>query len=156
MLPPTHRGYWAVFEDAKKQFIDRKKGWMYEADPFLTRREYEAAMLKAEKARGGRAVKVVRREDGMKGWQGVPVVDMGSEKRREVEELVRKYYVWNPTGIVMPKAIETVAVSELAALGFRKVHVEEACEWVKDREEALGLFMSFCKRWAIRLTLGPG
>lgn len=142
MLPPTHRGYWATFEDVKKQFFDRKKAWMYEADPFLTRREHEAAMLKAEKVRGGGAVKVVRREDGMKGWQGVPVVDMGSEKRREVEKLVRKYHLWNPAGIVTPKAIQTEIVSKLTALGFRKVHVEEACEWVKDQEEALGLFMS--------------
>lgn len=146
MLPPTHKGYWAAFEDIKKQFLDRKKAWMYEADPFLTRREHEAAMLKAEKMRGGEVVKVVRREDGMKGWQGVPVVDMGSEKRREVEGLVRKYHVWNPAGIVMPKAVEMAAVSELAALGFRKVHVEEACEWVKDREEALGLSMSLRRR----------
>lgn len=142
MLPPTHRGYWATFEDVKKQFIDRKKAWMYEADPFLTRREHEAAMLKAEKVRGGGAVKVAKREDGMKGWQGVPVVDMGSEKRGEVEKLVRKYHLWNPTGIVMPKAVQTEVVSNLTVLGFRKVHVEEACEWVKDQEEALGLFMS--------------
>lgn len=119
---------------------------MYEADPFLTKREHEAAMAKAEKMRGGEVVKVVRREDGMmKGWQGVPVVDMGSEKRREVEKLVRKYHVWNPTGIEMPKAVQTAVVNELAALGFRKVHVEEACEWVKDREEALGLSNEFAQ-----------
>lgn len=156
MLPPTHRGYWATFEDIKKQFVDRKKAWMYEADPFLTKREHEAAMLKAERIRGGETPKMARIEDGMKGWQGVPVVDMGSEKRREVEKLVRKYHVWNPMEIVMPNSIKTVVVSKLAALGFRKAHVEEACEWVKDQEEALGLFMSLYKRWTIRLTLRLG
>lgn len=141
MLPPTHKAYWATFDDIKKQWVDRNRAWMYEADPFLTKREHDAAMAKAQNAGGGGERPVERKtEDKMKGWQGVPVVDMGAGKRREVEALVRKYHVWNPMGIVMPPEVCKETVGEFAALGFRKVHVEEACEWAKDREEALGWF----------------
>lgn len=117
---------------------------MYEADPFLTKREHEAALAKAEKARQGEAPKPVeKKDDKMKGWQSVPVVDMGNDKRREVEMLVRKHHVWNLMEVVMPETVRMEVIGELAALGFRKAHVEEACDWAKDREEALGLLKRF-------------
>lgn len=154
MLPPKHKVFWETFEEIKKQQIDRKRGWMYEPDPFLTKREYDAALMKAEKARQGakETPKPVKKDDRMKGWQNVPVVDMANDKRREVEKLVRKHHVWNPMGIEMSNAIRKEVVGELAALGFRRAHVEEACEWAKDREEALGLFERFYRSWTIRLT----
>jgi hypothetical protein len=58
----------------------------------------------------------------------------------EVERLARKYHVWNPARIAISDEMVKGIVLELTALGFKKRHVEEACEWVKDREEALGLY----------------
>jgi ATP-dependent RNA helicase DHX57 len=141
MLPPTHKTFWFLFEDIKKQEVARNRAWMYEADPFLAKRERDAAetaKAKAAEAGDGKKEKTAPKDDRMKGWTHVPVVDMGSEQRREIEALVRKYHVWNPAGVVMSKEAVKRVMEELISLGFRRAHVLEACEWVKDKEEALG------------------
>ncbi|KAH0602551.1 uncharacterized protein H6S33_008632 [Morchella sextelata] len=142
MLPPSHRTYWATFDDVKKAWFEKKHAWMYEADPFLTKREHDAALAKAARvaaASGGTpgASQKSEPKPPSRGWDNVPVVDMSAVNRRAVESLVRRHHVWNPAGIVMPAAARDAAVAELAGLGFRKVHAEEACGFTKDREEAL-------------------
>ncbi|PWW79656.1 P-loop containing nucleoside triphosphate hydrolase protein [Tuber magnatum] len=139
MLPPTHKGYWAIFDEIKRMEFAKNHAWMYVADPFLDKREWlaaEAAKAKAlaevKKDKPAEAV-----DEKMKGWYRVPVVDMGTSQRREVEGLVRKYHVWNPSGVKMTKDLMSKVVSELVRLDFKRAHVEEACGWVKDREEAL-------------------
>ena len=77
----------------------------------------------------------------MKGWNNVPVAEMAKDVRKRVEELVRKYHVWNPSGIHMSDSAKQRVVKDITCLGFRKSHVEEACEWTKDKEECLGEFL---------------
>ncbi|KAG0126597.1 P-loop containing nucleoside triphosphate hydrolase protein [Tuber indicum] len=139
MLPPTHKGYWAIFDEIKRMEFAKNHAWMYVADPFLDKREWLAA--EAAKAKALAEVKKEKPsevvDEKMKGWYRVPVVDMGISQRREVEGLVRKYHVWNPVGVSMTRDLMSKVVSELVRLDFKRAHVEEACDWVKDKEEAL-------------------
>lgn len=147
MLPPTHQGFWKVFEDIRKQDIREGRAWMYEPDPFLAQRERKAAQEKAEKQRaaklaassgaGGMVIGGAA-DNLLKGWQNVPVVEMGKDMRVKMEELIRKYHVWNPAGSHMSETVKKRVLAELVALGFRHSHVEEACEWTADREECFG------------------
>lgn len=140
MLPPTHKTYWAIFDEIKRMEFARNNAWMYVADPFLDKREWlaaEAAKAKAQaEAKKEKPAEAV--DEKLKGWHRVPVVDMGTSQRREVEGLVRKYHVWNPVGVSMARDLMSKVVSELVRLDFKRAHVEEACGWVKDKEEALG------------------
>jgi ATP-dependent RNA helicase DHX57 len=142
MLPPTHKQFWAAFEEIRKEEKAAGKAWRYEADPFAVKREHEAVRAKHEKQKEAAAKdpkKAINLSLGgkSKGWQSVPVVDMSRDRRRETEDLIRRYHVWNPHGLEMKQELREQIVQELSGLGFRKPHIEEACEWVKDREEAL-------------------
>jgi ATP-dependent RNA helicase DHX57 len=147
MLPPTHRRFWSALEEIRKQEKGAGKAWRYEADPFAVKREHEAARAKQERLReaAAEAAKNSGKSNNpslapggrMKGWMNVPVVDMSHERRKEAEDIIRRYHVWNPYGIEMKKPAQERIVKEMVELGFRKAHVEEACESVKDRKEAL-------------------
>jgi ATP-dependent RNA helicase DHX57 len=139
MLPPTHKRYWALLEDLRKEEVKAGKAWRYEADPFAVKREYETARAQKEAARieGGHPAAGAGSAGQSRGWQKVPAVDMSSARRKETEDMIRRHHVWNPHGVELtPKAKEEILV-EITKLGFRMAHAKEACEWVKDKEEAL-------------------
>ena len=146
LLPPAYKAYWNIFEEIKKQECQRQHQWMYVADPFLDRREWlasrEAEDAQSEEASKKKKVNTssTKVQDSKGSWARTPIVNMGNGQRMEVERLARKYHIWNPSGIVMTEQVVRKVVSELKSLGFKKRHVEEACEYTKDKEEALGWF----------------
>ncbi|KAI5810905.1 P-loop containing nucleoside triphosphate hydrolase protein [Peziza echinospora] len=152
MLPPRFQAWWKIFETVKKADVKAGKAWMYEADPFVVKRERQVIMDKAQKDRekrnaaaaveGGPSAplqedRAEQRKMAMKGWQNVPVVEMAKDVRKMVEELVRKYHAWNPAEVEIKGEAKHHTIEELVGLGFRRSHVEEACEWAGDREECL-------------------
>ncbi|KAI5807037.1 P-loop containing nucleoside triphosphate hydrolase protein, partial [Geopyxis carbonaria] len=144
LLPPTHRDFWAGFEETRKEEVAAGKAWRYEADPFVVKREHEAAVAKraAEEEKrgagagaGGGGGGGGRERDN---WARNPVVDMSERRRNEVEALIRKYHVWAPTEhSELPKGVRDGIVREMVALGFRAAHAEEATEWATSAEGAL-------------------
>lgn len=149
-LPPTHRSFWTSFEEMRKADIKNGKAWKYEADPFSAKREREAAQAKAQQAREAAATaaaaetrkssSIAADSQARRGWQNVPQVDMARERRIEVEGLIRRHHQWNPAGIELMQDEKKRIAREMVGLGFRQIHAEEALDWVKDKEEALGGF----------------
>ncbi|EMD65010.1 hypothetical protein COCSADRAFT_180979 [Bipolaris sorokiniana ND90Pr] len=160
MLPPTYKDLWkGQFTELKKRDEQDGKGWMYEADPFFGFAEREKARETAAKAREKKqkeqaeAQKAHNQQPGaamlgsskesapsrnlMKGWERVPKIELGKRTRKEAERLIRRDALWNPNGVEMDAAIKARLVEEIADLGFRKSHVEEAAEICKDREEII-------------------
>lgn len=157
MLPPMYRDLWKnQFSALKAEDVQEGKGWMYEADPFIAKLEREEAQALNQKKREEREKQKsndVERTvnlgigqgqsssashgNAMKHWKRVPKVEMGKNIRAQVEELVRSNAVWNPHGIRMSEFQRRNVIIELAELGFRKSHVEEAVLECKDREETL-------------------
>jgi ATP-dependent RNA helicase DHX57 len=159
MLPPTYKDLWkGEFTDLKKRDEQEGRGWMYEADPFFGFAEREKARETAAKAREKRqkqqeeAQKAHNLQPGaamptsqgssssrniLKGWERVPKIELGKRTRKEAERLIRRDAVWNPNNIVIAPASKTKLVEEVADLGFRRSHVEEAADLCKDREEII-------------------
>jgi len=154
MLPPDYRALWKELEGIKSQDVKQGRGWLYEGDPFAAWREQEAIKAAEEKKREAeRAAKekaaaekaagvVLPVREGSSGrgareWANVPKIEMGNRTRQQLEDLLRREAVWNPHGVIMPDTQKRAIVEELAALGFRRSHVEEAVEECKDREETL-------------------
>ncbi|KAI9856436.1 MAG: hypothetical protein M1813_009092 [Trichoglossum hirsutum] len=162
MLPPKFRDLWKCeFQKLKEQDTLEGKGWMYEADPFTTRKERDEAKAAIAKKRietekreanikqapGGMGVVIGQprpstnqRGNGnniSRGWTKVPKIEMGKRTRAQIEELIRKEAIWNPHGIRIPPHVQSRVVGELSELGFRRSHVEEAVLECKDREETL-------------------
>ncbi|KAK4631705.1 Putative ATP-dependent RNA helicase ucp12 [Fulvia fulva] len=152
MLPPTFRDLCKRdFQDLKSEAVAQGQGYLYEADPFLAFQKHEEAKKAKEKARADKAKQQVEDKklevtslDGqvqskhvLKGWMRVPKVEMGVKTRREVERLIREGGAWNPNGHKLGAVGREFIVDDLASIGFRKSHVEEAAELCKDREECL-------------------
>lgn len=156
MLPPTYRDLWkGEFQDLKKQDLLQGKGWMYEADPFLAKKERDEAIALATKKKDEMQKQKINEQNQPhtagrisdksggdagnrnKGWNRVPKVEMGKRARTDVEKLIRREAVWNPHNVVLPPGERARIVEELTRLGFRRSHVEEAAELCKDREEVL-------------------
>ena len=157
MLPPIYRDLWKnEFRTLKAEDVQEGRGWMYEADPFMAKLEREEAQAlnqkqrkEREKQKSNEANKTVNLGIGegqssttshgnaMKHWARVPKIEMGKNIRARVEELVRNNAVWNPRGVRMSEFQRRNVINELAALSFRKSHVEEAVLVCKDREETL-------------------
>ncbi|KAH7355773.1 P-loop containing nucleoside triphosphate hydrolase protein [Pyrenochaeta sp. MPI-SDFR-AT-0127] len=159
MLPPTYKDLWkADFMDLKKRDEAEGKGWMYEADPFFGFAEREKARETAAKAREKRqkqqeeAQKAHNLQPGavmpssrgpspnrtlLKGWERVPKIELGKRTRKEAERLIRRDALWNPNDIQMNTVLKTRLIDEIADLGFRRSHVEEAADLCKDREEII-------------------
>ena len=143
MLPPEHRIYWQFLEAIRRQDMQAGKDHMYQADPFLAKRQREARLkqletkrLEAEaKKRADEERGIIMSEGRDKKWDSSPIVEMGLETRRMVEGIIRNYYQWS--GQKMSTQIKQETVETLSKLGFRKSHVEEACDFTKDVEEAL-------------------
>lgn len=159
MLPPTYKDLWkGEFNDLKKQDESSGKAWMYEADPFFGHAEREKAKEVAAKEREKKekarveAAKAHNLTPGMtaptaqgappsrnilKGWERVPKIELGKRTRKQAERLIRRDAVWNPNGIMMDINTRLKVEEEVANLGFRRSHVEEACDICKDREEVI-------------------
>lgn len=161
VLPPDYKSVWKQFESIKKEDVKEGKAWMYEADPFRTLLDREAAKFAADKKRkelqaakekatnmpGAAGLMVLRGNNAasgggggynpMKGWTTVPKIEMGNKTRQHLESLLRRDTVWNPHGVVMTAGEKASIVNEFKKLGFRASHVEEAVQECKDREESL-------------------
>ena len=163
MLPPQYRDLWkGDFADLKSEATAQGNGYLYEADPFVAKKMHEEAKVAREKAKLDKAKQVVEDKklevvslDGqvqsrhvLKGWMRVPKVEMGSRTRRNVEKLIRQGGAWNPYGVTLDAAAQAEIASDLARIGFRKSHVEEAVEFCKDREECLEWLQ--CNYYGIR------
>ncbi|KAF2205671.1 DEAD/DEAH box helicase-like protein [Delitschia confertaspora ATCC 74209] len=156
MMPPMYKDLWkGTFLDLKKEDQKVGRGWMYEADPFLTYQEREKAKeahaKEREKKQKEQAQKLTQpgvpghtpggqygsNGDKMKGWTRVPKIELGKRTRRDIEHLIRRDAVWNPHGIQLTPQARSKIIEDVTRLGFRRSHVEEAAEFCKDREEVL-------------------
>ncbi|KAL9003256.1 MAG: hypothetical protein Q9188_003871 [Gyalolechia gomerana] len=156
MLPPTYRDFWKnEFADSKKGDVEAGRGWMYAADPFVAQQEQNQAHAlnmrrNAEQEKASQQAKQsmnVSLGSGIKGdqpnskftrgWTKAPNVEMGKQTRARIENLVQRDGIWNPHGIKFPTSQIQEAIHDLAKLGFRESHVQEALTECKDREEAL-------------------
>ncbi|KAF1830080.1 P-loop containing nucleoside triphosphate hydrolase protein [Decorospora gaudefroyi] len=159
MLPPTYKDLWkGQFTELKKRDEQDGKGCLYEADPFLGFAEREKAREAAAKAREKRqkqqaeAQKAHNLQPGaampnahgpapsrtlLKGWERVPKIELGKRTRKEAERLIRRDARWNPNGIALDAPTKTKLIGDIADLGFRRSHVEEAADIGKDREEII-------------------
>ena len=151
-LPPQYRDLWrGDFQDLKSEAVAQGNGYMYEADPFLAKKQHEEAKVTKEKARADKVKQRVEDEkqqvvslDGqvqskhvLRGWQRVPKVEMGVRTRREVEKLIRTDGVWNSHEVRLGSKEAKAIADDLSGIGFRRSHVEEAAEVCKDKEECL-------------------
>lgn len=156
-MPPQFRDLWKnQFADIKKDDIAHGKDWMYADDPFRAQRDREAAQAAKAKKFEIRAKEQTAREkeygpgislakssgtsigkDFMKGWKTAPKVEMGKRVRREVESIIRNQASWNPADLTLSSHERSRLIDEVAMLGFRRSHVEEAAAICKDREEVL-------------------
>ncbi|KAL2862751.1 RNA helicase [Aspergillus lucknowensis] len=153
MLPPTYKKLWKEdFETLKAADLERGNSWLYEADPFLAKRERDsaAADLEKQQQREREIAPTKSRDDLAKLgpglsrqnkasniWSSTPKVDLGNKIRREIETLVQEHALWNPYGIKIPDSEREALVEAFTTLGFRRSHVEEASTACKDREEVL-------------------
>lgn len=167
MLPPSYKDLWKKeFQDLKRNDVKEGKGWMYEADPFTTRKEREEAQASMtrkkvhneEKVRatttaespilldferpGGTgdardATDARQKRTAGKDWLHAPKIDMGKRTRVDVEQLIRIKTEWNPDGLQISPSRRRDIVNEFTDLGFRRSHAEEALDECRDREEAL-------------------
>ncbi|KAJ4167776.1 putative ATP-dependent RNA helicase ucp12 [Fusarium falciforme] len=183
VLPPDHKSLWKDFQALKTADVKEGKAWMYEADPFKAlqerqeakaaaekkRKEIEAAKAKAAAMPGAAGLVLMsnagsgsgRSSNIMKGWSTAPKVEMGKKTRAQLETLLRTGVKWNPNDVHMPKAQKDAIVAELAKLGFRRSHVEEAVEYCKDREETLEWLLIHVPeddlpRWALPESYSAG
>ncbi|KZF26539.1 P-loop containing nucleoside triphosphate hydrolase protein [Xylona heveae TC161] len=156
MLPPNYRDLWkGAFQDLKKEDVREGRGWMYEADPFLAKRERDdaqAAIVKQREEREKQKAKQASQPGAlggasgaggagggnvMKGWTRAAKIEMGKRMRSTIERLIRTHAVWNAYSVQIPNTQRKKIVDELCTLGFRKSHAEEAVQQCKDQEEAL-------------------
>ncbi|KAL1999239.1 hypothetical protein VTN02DRAFT_4828 [Thermoascus thermophilus] len=152
MMPPTYKKLWKEdFQEIKNADEKEGKSWMYEADPFLAKKERELAAAEFEKKKLEREKANAKSKEstvnlglatsaenqGGRLWSLAPKVDMGSRIRRDIEELLRQHAVWNPYGVQIPERERKAIIEEYTRLGFRRSHVEEAVAECKDREEVL-------------------
>ena len=119
------------------------KDYLYQQDPFLAKKQREARLQQLElqraeaedKKRADEERGILFSEGKDKRWEASPVVEMGLETRRMVEQIIRQQHRWSHQGVKPAEKEDTVR--NLAGIGFRESHVEEACEYAKDEEEAL-------------------
>lgn len=156
MLPPAYRDFWkGQFQEFKKEDLKEGRAWMYEADPFAAEQERDDARVLMEKKRADRERQKAKEAEqpisvvlsgangragssGLaRGWTKVSKLDMGKRTRAMLEDLARRFAVWNPYGMTITASQKLDIVNNLSVIGFRRSHVEEAVEECKDREETL-------------------
>ncbi|KAI4763415.1 P-loop containing nucleoside triphosphate hydrolase protein [Aureobasidium sp. EXF-12344] len=145
-LPPAKRSL-GEFSEMRKDATKEGMGWLYAADPFQARKEWDDERAAKDKKRQEREKQMeaekkdnstpgINKNPG-KGWTKAPKVEMGKKMRKDVEALVRQAALWNPHGVNLSNAEKKHIVQDLTKLGFRPSHVEEAVEICKDREETV-------------------
>lgn len=152
MLPPDYKKLWKEdFEKLKAAEVKSGDGWLYEADPFLAKKEREIAAAELAKKHQEREASQAKSTDstvnlglgpsgqnkGTKIWSSAPKVDLGNKIRREIETLVQEHTMWNPYSVEIPGPEREALTEEFTKLGFRRSHIEEASAACKDREEVL-------------------
>lgn len=151
MLPPTYRDLWkGPFQDIKSEDLQAGKDGLYASDPFQALKEHEDNMTqrakKSEQREKERHEREEQRQSGailsdsrdlLKGWKTAPKVEMGKRTRREVEALIKDQAVWNLHEMNISTQSGLAIISEIAQLGFREIHIQEAIQICKDREEIL-------------------
>lgn len=180
VLPPDYKSLWREFQALKQKDVKEGKGWMYDADPFKTLRERQDAKAVSEKKRkemermkekakampGAAGLSLVGTakagvSNPMKGWTNIPKIEMGKKSRVQVESLIQRRVNWNPHQVRMSGSQRKLVISELAKLGFRRSHVEEAADICKDREETLEWLLIHVPeddlpRWALPESYSAG
>ena len=152
MLPPKFRDLWkGEFQRIKKEDEKKGRGWLYEADPFTAKEEQEKAEVliqrkkeiglkqnDASKPSSTSRVAVQGHQRSLsRAWTNIPSVDMGAKTRTKIEEIVRRYALWNVNDVSLSEQERLSIVEELTQIGFRQSHVNEAVAECKDREEVL-------------------
>ncbi|RDW78610.1 RNA helicase [Aspergillus mulundensis] len=153
MLPPDYKKLWKDdFEKLKVAELKKDLAWLYEADPFLAKKERELAAADLQKKQKEHEAAQAKSSDGAvnlglgpsggqtKGrnvWTSAPKVDLGNRVRREIEALVQDHTIWNPYDVKISQSERDSLIEEFTKLGFRRSHVEEASAACKDREEVL-------------------
>jgi ATP-dependent RNA helicase DHX57 len=143
VLPPEHRMYWQHLEGLRKQDMQLGNDYKYQPDPFLAKKQREARLqqietqrLEAEKKKQADAERgIISHEGRDRVWDRSPVAEMGLKTRKMVEQIIRNRYRWSHQHML--KERQSYIVEGLSKIGFRKSHVEEACEYTQDEEEAL-------------------
>lgn len=156
MLPPAYRDFWkGQFHDLKKEDLKEGRAWMYEVDPFAAEKERADTRVLMEKKREDREKQKAKEakqpisvvlsgangragSSGLtRGWTKLPKLDVGKRTRAMLEDLARRFAVWNPYGMTITHSQKLDIVNNLSVIGFRRSHVEEAVEECKDQEETL-------------------
>ncbi|KAL4878867.1 P-loop containing nucleoside triphosphate hydrolase protein [Aspergillus karnatakaensis] len=152
MLPPDYKKLWKEdFEKLKAIEVKRGDSWLYEADPFLAKKERELAAAEMEKKQKERQAAQAKSSDGTANlglgpsgqnktrnvWTSAPKVDLGNRVRRDIETLVQEHAIWNPYEVMISELEREAIIEEFTKLGFRRSHIEEASAACKDREEVL-------------------
>ncbi|KAL5337773.1 P-loop containing nucleoside triphosphate hydrolase protein [Aspergillus crustosus] len=152
MLPPDYKKLWKEdFEKLKAIEVKRGDSWLYEADPFLAKKERELAAAELEKKQKDREASQAKSSGnttnpglgpsgpskGRNVWTSAPKVDLGNRVRRDIETLVQEHAIWNPYDVKIPGSERAAIIEEFTRLGFRPSHIEEAIAASKDREEVL-------------------
>ena len=137
MLPPNYRDLWkGDFDELKKDDLMNGKRWIYEADPFAAKQEREETQTLMAKQRDDREKQRAQHAEQPKGpgmsnvngsnrnfgraWTNVPKIDLGKRIRAQIEDLVRRYAVWNPHDIKLSDFQRRQIINELVDVGFRK------------------------------------
>lgn len=144
MLPPQYRDIWkGDFSQLKAADMEDNKAWKYDADPFAAdakRHEIQADIEKRRLAKvkaDATPVSSLVVPDQSRTWTRAAKVEMGQQIRNDIEGLLREHAIWNPYEICMTVSESAAIVTDLARLGFRQSHVQEAVAYCKDREETI-------------------
>ena len=148
-LPPKYRDLWkGDFAQLKQEDVDAGRAWKYDPDPFAaeikrqqihTDMENRTAQAAKAKANSESLNLILPGRGGQpdRKWERAPKIEMGRKIRADIEDLVKSNIIWNPYASTMSEGECTLVTNELANLGFRRSHVEEAVQQCKDREETL-------------------
>ena len=119
------------------------RDYLYQSDPFFAKKQRESRLKQLEVERAEAEARrqadeergILKNEGKDEKWDSIPIVEMGLQTRRMVEVVIRNRYQWSRQSVAHQTKADTV--NNLSKLGFRRSHVEEACEFTKDEEEAL-------------------
>ena len=95
----------------------------------------EAQRAEAETKNQSKESRALQDLDKDRKWESSPVIEMDLQTRRMIEEVIRKRYVWREHE--MSPSHQEQTIENLSKLGFRRSHVQEACEFSHSEEEAL-------------------
>ena len=181
MLPPHYRDLWKIqFAEVKAHDVADGQDWLYDADPFAARDRLEEIRKAKDKRRDDQARQKAKEAETpvaqlsslgqklslesrnlLRGWTKVPKVELGKQRRGEVESLLRRKTVWSSANRHPIGKDHASIVEELSTLGFRKSHVAEALAECRDKEEALEWLLVYVPeddlpKWCLPEGYAPG